>query len=603
MSQHSLNTDVNAALAALGSCMKGPSAPPAPLAGMLWVDDHTSPWEMKLFDGADWILLGTIDPASNTFAAQLGDGSVTTVKLADGAVTLAKLENGNQGDILIYGAGGIPQRLPAGSSGQYLKTQGSSANPIWAPLDLPNEGKVKVSAADTTYGYLNGKLVAGDNITFTINNPGASETLTISGKGNYDYTTDTTITVGAGGMYATLAAALLALQDKRIKPGVTVTLLMASGATAESAPLVWIHPDSASILVRGQPPVTTTASAQVNVSGSEGAYSVSLTVSSSNGMAVGDYVIIDHAVGGSYPEVHEGCHVISSIDSASQITVINGARTPAWQGNGLTAANIACLKSRLTFTTEMFRPAMGNFLRLQDLALVGDGNDIGIYSNLPGASAVLERIGISDVSHGVYSSFGSVKGSTIAVSKFTTFGIMLVGAADGQCTNIIATGGSLNSGAGLYAGAGGRMFCSEATVAANEGYGIWVEDNSTVEVASHTHAVWNENSGLTALRNSSITAGDARVLKNGNTSGIGGIEARFNSYIGAKHATLTDQRGPYAVYCTPFSRVDIFASAISGGGDAVYAASGSYIYAVTVTGGSYSPAVNTVGNKQSFIDA
>jgi hypothetical protein len=38
---------------------------------------------------------------------------------------------------------------------------------------------VKVSANDTTSGYLNGKLIAGSNITLTENNNGANETLTI----------------------------------------------------------------------------------------------------------------------------------------------------------------------------------------------------------------------------------------------------------------------------------------------------------------------------------------------------------------------------------------------------------------------------------------
>lgn len=43
-----------------------------------------------------------------------------------------------------------------------------------------DDEKVKVSANDTTEGYLNGKLVAGTNITFTENNDGSNETLTIA---------------------------------------------------------------------------------------------------------------------------------------------------------------------------------------------------------------------------------------------------------------------------------------------------------------------------------------------------------------------------------------------------------------------------------------
>lgn len=43
--------------------------------------------------------------------------------------------------------------------------------------------KVKVSSNDTTAGYLNGKLVAGSNITLTENNDGSNETLTIASSG------------------------------------------------------------------------------------------------------------------------------------------------------------------------------------------------------------------------------------------------------------------------------------------------------------------------------------------------------------------------------------------------------------------------------------
>jgi hypothetical protein len=43
--------------------------------------------------------------------------------------------------------------------------------------------KAKVSANDTTAGFLNGKLVAGTNITLTENNNGGDETLTIAAAG------------------------------------------------------------------------------------------------------------------------------------------------------------------------------------------------------------------------------------------------------------------------------------------------------------------------------------------------------------------------------------------------------------------------------------
>lgn len=53
-------------------------------------------------------------------------------------------------------------------------------------VDLANaatDEKAKVSSNDTTPGFLNGKLVAGTNITLTENNNGGNETLTISAAG------------------------------------------------------------------------------------------------------------------------------------------------------------------------------------------------------------------------------------------------------------------------------------------------------------------------------------------------------------------------------------------------------------------------------------
>jgi len=80
MSQHDLildngsgaafRADANNALAALGSSMKGPSAPPSPLAGMVWVDDDTpsaTVWTVKQYDGADWIELGRLDITANIY--------------------------------------------------------------------------------------------------------------------------------------------------------------------------------------------------------------------------------------------------------------------------------------------------------------------------------------------------------------------------------------------------------------------------------------------------------------------------------------------------------------------------------------------------------
>ena len=59
-------------------------------------------------------------------------GSVGTSQIEANAVTLAKIADGTQGDILYYGASGAPTLLGFGTSGDFLKTQGTGANPVWA---------------------------------------------------------------------------------------------------------------------------------------------------------------------------------------------------------------------------------------------------------------------------------------------------------------------------------------------------------------------------------------------------------------------------------------------------------------------------------------
>jgi hypothetical protein len=80
--------DANNALAALGSNMKGPNAPPAPIAGLMWLDDDTpsaSLWTLKMYDGADWIEIGRLNVTTNVFT--VAEGSFAPVDIASAATT------------------------------------------------------------------------------------------------------------------------------------------------------------------------------------------------------------------------------------------------------------------------------------------------------------------------------------------------------------------------------------------------------------------------------------------------------------------------------------------------------------------------------------
>jgi hypothetical protein len=78
----------------------------------------------------------------------------------------------NDGDALQTGA------LYFNSSSNQIKYWDGSS---WTGIGVNTDIQVKVSANDTTAGYLNGKLVAGSGITLSETNDGSNETLSIGG--------------------------------------------------------------------------------------------------------------------------------------------------------------------------------------------------------------------------------------------------------------------------------------------------------------------------------------------------------------------------------------------------------------------------------------
>tara|TARA_Y100001973_G_scaffold15886_1_gene23027 strand:- start:2063 stop:3634 length:1572 start_codon:yes stop_codon:yes gene_type:complete len=71
--------------------------------------------------------------------------------------------------------------LSFNTSSNVLKYYDGSA---WQTITADTDVKTKVSSNDTTAGFLNGKLVAGSNVTFTEGSDGGNETLTIAATDN-----------------------------------------------------------------------------------------------------------------------------------------------------------------------------------------------------------------------------------------------------------------------------------------------------------------------------------------------------------------------------------------------------------------------------------
>ena len=83
-------TDDNAGKKALLNHHKGSTAPTYAEAGITWLDDSGTPWLFKVYDGTDWITMGSVNATSNAFtpffgAAALQAASTTVAGLVERA--------------------------------------------------------------------------------------------------------------------------------------------------------------------------------------------------------------------------------------------------------------------------------------------------------------------------------------------------------------------------------------------------------------------------------------------------------------------------------------------------------------------------------------
>ncbi len=67
---------------ALLSHHKGSSAPDYAEAGAIWLDDSSTPWLLKLHDGADWIAIGSINASTNAFQPYHGSAALKLLNFA-----------------------------------------------------------------------------------------------------------------------------------------------------------------------------------------------------------------------------------------------------------------------------------------------------------------------------------------------------------------------------------------------------------------------------------------------------------------------------------------------------------------------------------------
>lgn len=160
--------------------------------------DDSDPPELTNYSPAEWVALvdsDTVSVSSNDTTPGYLNGKLVAgaeISLTEGSdggdetLTIA-IADGTAGTLLGYAADGSPTEVGPGTAAQVLTSNGLGAEPTFqAPA---TQALATVSANDTTPGYLNGKIVAGTNVTLTEGNDGGDETLTIAA---HDYSVKVT---------------------------------------------------------------------------------------------------------------------------------------------------------------------------------------------------------------------------------------------------------------------------------------------------------------------------------------------------------------------------------------------------------------------------
>jgi hypothetical protein len=128
---------------------------------------------------ASTLTLSAATTTSDTMYAVFLGRALQTVNPPGDSVGMDQLAAGTQGDILYYGASGNPALLGVGTSGDFLKTQGAGANPIWASAGGGKINQVVQTYKSDTANTLSTSMVDVTDMSVAITPTAASSTILV----------------------------------------------------------------------------------------------------------------------------------------------------------------------------------------------------------------------------------------------------------------------------------------------------------------------------------------------------------------------------------------------------------------------------------------
>lgn len=370
-----------------------------------------------------------------------------------------------------------------------------------------------------------------------------------------------TYTVGPGGNFTTVNAAIAALNTQVLQPGGYVTLSILDGVINEPSAVVASSSFGRQINIQSQHSYNFTLSSIVSSSGSAGAYSYVLQLNSAANIAVGDYLSVYAVSGGTNPSYVAGVWPVTAVNGGSNQVTVTVTGHQAATASGAVTATVTDNKGTLKFTgTDGFDVWNGaTSLNIDKINIVGDGSNHQGISLQDGGGRVYSANLLSVYGFGgqnvlayyasELNSDGYLISSNASGSAFFVQGVAaiyaahLIGSGGGTGANANANGNitaavdavySGNTGSGAIAATGGVVSAAATTVTGNLGGGLISGMQGTIVPGTLTSA---NNNGIVDAYGWTAPGGFSTTAQ----SNIGPTTMTGNSTVNGTSFTLHNQ--------------------------------------------------------------
>lgn len=402
------------------------------------------------------------------------------------------------------------------------------------------------------------------------------------------------VTMTVPSVFSTPQAGVDACSILAVDRTATCTVQIAAG-TYTSGALSARSPYGDRIVVQGAAPVATAISAVTSVTGSDGAYSVTYTVGSTAGIAVGQYVAITGTSGDPAAAVHGGGWLVTAINSATSLTVASTVYHGAPPAGAISGA--------LTlYPTQIKTPGASGVIAaslggISNVALIGDGTagTFGLWAKdatatQPGAVVAGPMLVVGYVGNVRANYGGQIHGTGIVSSSATNNGFEARDRGGITCASCVSTGNGTAAPAGGGNGAlsqnASAMFLTAPSAWGNAGDGLFSRSSSSLLVDTSAPASLGRNTngarsaysaflqaeGSASLYNTTygwLAENDATLIATSATATgnlINGAVSRFGAFLSASGMTATGNAANN-FYAGSGGRLDASGAITSGAGN------------------------------------